>query len=53
MKFVPWLTILLALSLLPTLAMAAPSLSPLWLGPTGLTADEITLARALEGRREM
>ena len=33
--FVPWLTILLALAFLPTLAMAAPPLSP----------DETTLAR--------
>jgi len=44
-SFVRWLTILLALALLPTLAMAAPPLSPLWLGPTGLTAEETSVAR--------
>jgi len=45
--FVRWLSILLllALALLPTLAMAAPSPSPLWLGPTGLTAEETSVAR--------
>ena len=42
-----WLTTLLALglALLPTLALAAPPLSPLWLGPPGLTAAETVLAR--------
>ena len=43
--FVRWLTILFALALLPTLAMAAPSPSPLRLGPTGLAAVETSVAR--------
>ena len=41
----PWLIIFLALSLLPALVVAASSLSPLWLGPTGLTADGTNLSQ--------